>query len=224
MGDFNCAICLDTATEPVVTRCGHLFCWDCLDHWLTRPHGIPECPVCKGRVSTAIEGDIIPLYGKGRPSPSDPRPPPPKPSATTATPTPPSSTGETHQRPRAPRAPEPARRGRAAGMFAPFGSVFILSGSLYWTLFLILVYAFYHYGATYLVQGARQAWARAGRWYRGEPEPPAAANNGGRNEAERPREEFLYFNGIQLNASTVDMVVTAAFAISVGACVFLLLY
>ncbi|CAJ1036117.1 Zinc finger, C3HC4 type (RING finger)/Ring finger domain/RING-type zinc-finger/zinc finger of C3HC4-type, RING/Prokaryotic RING finger family 4, putative [Leishmania lindenbergi] len=64
--DFSCAICLDIATEPVVTRCGHLFCWECLDHWLHSAAGAPECPVCKGRVDERMSGDIIPLYGKGR--------------------------------------------------------------------------------------------------------------------------------------------------------------
>jgi len=27
---FECNICFDTANEPVVTLCGHLFCWSCL--------------------------------------------------------------------------------------------------------------------------------------------------------------------------------------------------
>mmetsp|Transcript_9400 Transcript_9400/g.20015 ORF Transcript_9400/g.20015 Transcript_9400/m.20015 type:complete len:470 (-) Transcript_9400:62-1471(-) len=32
---FTCAICLDSVSnEPVVTRCGHLFCWECLYTWL----------------------------------------------------------------------------------------------------------------------------------------------------------------------------------------------
>ncbi|KAG5464018.1 hypothetical protein LSCM1_00197 [Leishmania martiniquensis] len=66
LADFSCAICLDTATEPVVTRCGHLFCWECLEHWLHSAAGAPECPVCKGRVDERVAGDIIPLYGKGR--------------------------------------------------------------------------------------------------------------------------------------------------------------
>lgn len=29
-GDFDCNICYDTAREPVVTMCGHLYCWPCL--------------------------------------------------------------------------------------------------------------------------------------------------------------------------------------------------
>ena len=38
---FNCNICLDTVQEPVVTQCGHLFCWTCLYRWLvlTPPRG-----------------------------------------------------------------------------------------------------------------------------------------------------------------------------------------
>ena len=32
---FLCAMCLETVSdEPVVTRCGHLYCWSCLYRWL----------------------------------------------------------------------------------------------------------------------------------------------------------------------------------------------
>jgi E3 ubiquitin-protein ligase RNF5 len=27
---FECAICIDTAKEAVVTKCGHLYCWPCI--------------------------------------------------------------------------------------------------------------------------------------------------------------------------------------------------
>ena len=33
-GVFECNICLEQAHEPVVTFCGHLFCWSCL--WRVR--------------------------------------------------------------------------------------------------------------------------------------------------------------------------------------------
>lgn len=27
---FECNICLDVVNEPVITLCGHLFCWPCI--------------------------------------------------------------------------------------------------------------------------------------------------------------------------------------------------
>jgi E3 ubiquitin-protein ligase RNF5 len=30
VGLFECNICLEMAKEPIVTLCGHLFCWPCL--------------------------------------------------------------------------------------------------------------------------------------------------------------------------------------------------
>nr|CEL66184.1 TPA: Zinc finger (C3HC4 RING finger) protein, related [Neospora caninum Liverpool] len=57
---FECNICFDEATDPVVTRCGHLFCWQCLHSWLRR--GASECPVCKGHTTTS---NVIPIYGRG---------------------------------------------------------------------------------------------------------------------------------------------------------------
>ena len=31
---FDCNICLEPVAEPVVSRCGHLYCWPCLYRWL----------------------------------------------------------------------------------------------------------------------------------------------------------------------------------------------
>mmetsp|Transcript_15792 Transcript_15792/g.36563 ORF Transcript_15792/g.36563 Transcript_15792/m.36563 type:complete len:363 (-) Transcript_15792:316-1404(-) len=31
---FSCNICFDEVVEPVVTTCGHLYCWPCLFQWL----------------------------------------------------------------------------------------------------------------------------------------------------------------------------------------------
>ncbi|XP_078438099.1 uncharacterized protein LOC144708578 [Wolffia australiana] len=60
--DFECNICLDLAQEPVVTSCGHLFCWPCLYQWLHLHSTHRECPVCKGEV---VETTITPVYGRG---------------------------------------------------------------------------------------------------------------------------------------------------------------
>ncbi|KAF9607720.1 hypothetical protein IFM89_038604 [Coptis chinensis] len=62
MANFDCNVCLDVAKEPVVTSCGHLFCWPCLYQWLHIHCDHRECPVCKGEVT---EADITPIYGRG---------------------------------------------------------------------------------------------------------------------------------------------------------------
>jgi E3 ubiquitin-protein ligase RNF5 len=59
---FECNICLDPAKEPVVTPCGHLFCWPCLYKWLHVHSVNSECPVCKGEV---LEVNVTPIYGRG---------------------------------------------------------------------------------------------------------------------------------------------------------------
>ncbi|XP_019165847.1 PREDICTED: E3 ubiquitin-protein ligase rnf146-like [Ipomoea nil] len=60
---FDCNICLDLAQEPVVTCCGHLFCWPCLYRWLNLHSDAKECPVCKGEVTMKT---MTPIYGRGR--------------------------------------------------------------------------------------------------------------------------------------------------------------
>ncbi|KAL9142294.1 hypothetical protein ABFS82_14G159900 [Erythranthe guttata] len=58
----ECSICLDAARDPVLTCCGHLFCWPCfyrvpkVDSWSSTK----ECPVCKGEVS---DDTVTPIYG-----------------------------------------------------------------------------------------------------------------------------------------------------------------
>jgi hypothetical protein len=79
---FSCNICFDAVVEPVVTRCGHLYCWPCLFRWL-EPGMLPEerqslgmsyvyntnnnsgvinrreCPVCKSECSLS---SLVPVY------------------------------------------------------------------------------------------------------------------------------------------------------------------
>lgn len=38
---FSCNICFEAVQEPVVTQCGHLYCWPCLYRWL-EPGMLPE--------------------------------------------------------------------------------------------------------------------------------------------------------------------------------------
>ncbi|KAB5560596.1 hypothetical protein DKX38_005553 [Salix brachista] len=68
-GGFDCNICFDCAHEPVVTLCGHLYCWPCIYKWLhvqstslaSDEH--PQCPVCKADISHTT---MVPLYGRGQ--------------------------------------------------------------------------------------------------------------------------------------------------------------
>ncbi|CAE8642890.1 unnamed protein product [Polarella glacialis] len=78
---FECNICLEQADEPVITRCGHLFCWSCLHQWLSTPRrstvhgglqpstGSSFCPICKAGVSAQT---VTPLYSRDGNS-TDPR-------------------------------------------------------------------------------------------------------------------------------------------------------
>ncbi|KAK8993311.1 hypothetical protein V6N11_033412 [Hibiscus sabdariffa] len=67
---FDCNICLDLVQDPVVTLCGHLYCWPCIYKWLhfgtisaeNQGRNRHQCPVCKAEVSDAT---LIPLYGRG---------------------------------------------------------------------------------------------------------------------------------------------------------------
>lgn len=59
---FDCNICLDNARDPVLTCCGHLFCWPCFYQLSYAYSKAKECPVCKGEVT---ETGIIPIYGNG---------------------------------------------------------------------------------------------------------------------------------------------------------------
>ncbi|GAV67631.1 zf-C3HC4_2 domain-containing protein [Cephalotus follicularis] len=68
-GCFDCNICLDPANEPVVTLCGHLYCWPCIYKWLLVQSASlasdepPQCPVCKADISHTT---MVPLYGRGQ--------------------------------------------------------------------------------------------------------------------------------------------------------------
>ncbi|KAG5569362.1 hypothetical protein H5410_059128 [Solanum commersonii] len=68
-GGFECNICLDVVHDPVVTLCGHLYCWPCIYKWIhfksisseNIDNQQPNCPVCKAEVS---QKTLIPLYAR----------------------------------------------------------------------------------------------------------------------------------------------------------------
>ncbi|KAM3379138.1 hypothetical protein P3S68_011551 [Capsicum galapagoense] len=59
---FDCNICLDMAKEPILTCCGHLYCWACFYQLPYVDSTTKECPVCKGEV---MDMNITPIYGNG---------------------------------------------------------------------------------------------------------------------------------------------------------------
>lgn len=65
---FDCSICLDFAADPVVTLCGHLYCWPCIFKWLQAETTSPQqCPVCKSPLS---QNSLVPLCGRGSSNPT----------------------------------------------------------------------------------------------------------------------------------------------------------
>lgn len=42
---------MDESKEPIVTKCGHLFCWECIYEWShEKQEDIVPCPICKAEV------------------------------------------------------------------------------------------------------------------------------------------------------------------------------
>ncbi|KAK4852713.1 hypothetical protein QYF36_026437 [Acer negundo] len=67
---FECNICLELTNDPVVTLCGHLYCWPCIYEWLDvktssldadeQPQNV--CPIYKAKISIS---SLVLLYGRG---------------------------------------------------------------------------------------------------------------------------------------------------------------
>eukprot|EP00834_Sanchytrium_tribonematis_P007366 NODE_655_length_4980_cov_0.331899.p3 type:complete len:177 gc:universal NODE_655_length_4980_cov_0.331899:1196-1726(+) len=55
---FQCSICLDVASSPITTKCGHLFCFKCIKSWFDVSFKL-SCPVCKQNSGFK---HLIPIY------------------------------------------------------------------------------------------------------------------------------------------------------------------
>jgi hypothetical protein len=56
--NFECFICLDVPKNPVAVTCGHIFCWKCLQSWVSMKTNL-MCPVCRNGIDM---NRVIPLY------------------------------------------------------------------------------------------------------------------------------------------------------------------
>jgi E3 ubiquitin-protein ligase RNF5 len=71
---YMCNICYGTPTNPVLTQCGHLFCWECIYVWSQSVGGCRFCPTCRSRMEL---GEVIPMASnKSTPKKSKCPPPP----------------------------------------------------------------------------------------------------------------------------------------------------
>jgi len=57
--NLECVICLQYPTDPIVTQCGHMYCWQCIRQWLSNKSEM-TCAVCKNGVDL---NNVIPLFG-----------------------------------------------------------------------------------------------------------------------------------------------------------------
>ncbi|XP_064414830.1 nuclear factor 7, brain-like [Latimeria chalumnae] len=56
--DITCSICQELFKDPVITKCGHNFCRECVcDYW--KGNAIPVCPICRADSATS---DLITNY------------------------------------------------------------------------------------------------------------------------------------------------------------------
>lgn len=60
---MDCNICLQSPSDPIITTCGHLFCWPCIYTWLNSNLQLASCPMCRFHLIQHV--NIIPVYQSG---------------------------------------------------------------------------------------------------------------------------------------------------------------
>ena len=73
MENWKCAICNEKLKSPVVTTCGHAFCWRCLNEYMKNNI---KCPLCQTKFE---KSSFTAIFGHGIEDPNiEDLPPPPK--------------------------------------------------------------------------------------------------------------------------------------------------
>ncbi|OLY78795.1 Peroxisome biogenesis factor 10 [Smittium mucronatum] len=55
--NHTCSLCLEITQNPTITKCGHVFCWDCVFEWSCKND---VCPLCRQSIK---QSQIFPIYG-----------------------------------------------------------------------------------------------------------------------------------------------------------------
>jgi SWI/SNF-related matrix-associated actin-dependent regulator of chromatin subfamily A3 len=63
----DCPVCLEVLTEPVITRCAHVFCLSCIERVVDTQH---KCPLCRAEMESVATTVV-------KPAKEAPAPPPP---------------------------------------------------------------------------------------------------------------------------------------------------
>lgn len=56
--EYMCDICYLHLEDPVLTQCGHLFCWKCIYIWSQSIGGCKSCPTCRNEMGI---DEVIPI-------------------------------------------------------------------------------------------------------------------------------------------------------------------
>ncbi|ADM12601.2 RING-finger-containing E3 ubiquitin ligase [Encephalitozoon intestinalis ATCC 50506] len=73
--EYACNICYSRPEGPVLTPCGHLFCWGCLYIWSQSIRGCKFCPSCRSRMGIEEVISVLAVDSK-----KESRGPPPRPA------------------------------------------------------------------------------------------------------------------------------------------------